>query len=253
MNSGEIHLSVIVPAYNEEGRIGRTMAGIRGYLEGRPYASEIIVVDDGSLDRTAARAEDALRGFPDARILRRSANRGKGFSVREGVLTARGAFVLFSDADLSTPIEELDKFWPLIDEGGDVVIGSRALPGSDIRIRQNPVRELMGKTFNLFVRLLLFRGIPDTQCGFKLLRRTAALDLFSRLRTTGFSFDVEILYLCRLSGYRVDQVPVVWRNSPQSKVRLLGSPAAMFLDLVRIRFRRGKARRASAKKEAPHP
>ena len=241
-NSGEIHLSVVVPAYNEEGRIGRTLAGIRGYLEGRPYASEIIVVDDGSRDRTEARAEEALRGMPFARILRRSANRGKGFSVREGVLAARGAFILFSDADLSTPIEELDKFWPLIDEGCDAVIGSRALPGSDIRIRQNPVRELMGKTFNLFVRLLLFRGIPDTQCGFKLFRRTAALDLFTRLRTPGFGFDVEVLYLCRTAGYRVGQVPVVWRHSRPSRVRLVRGAAGMLGELLRIKLRRRKKR-----------
>jgi dolichyl-phosphate beta-glucosyltransferase len=241
-NSGEIHLSVVVPAYNEEGRIGRTLAGIRGYLEGRPYASEIIVVDDGSRDRTEARAEEALRGMPFARILRRSANRGKGFSVREGVLAARGAFILFSDADLSTPIEELDKFWPLVDEGCDVVIGSRALPGSDIRIRQNPVRELMGKTFNLFVRLLLFRGIPDTQCGFKLFRRTAALDLFTRLRTPGFGFDVEVLYLCRTAGYRVGQVPVVWRHSRPSRVRLVRGAAGMLGELLRIKLRRRKKR-----------
>ena len=241
-NSGEIHLSVVVPAYNEEGRIGRTLAGIRGYLEGRPYASEIIVVDDGSLDRTAARAEEALRGMPGARVLRRSVNRGKGFSVREGVLAARGAFILFSDADLSTPIEELDKFWPLIDEGCDAVIGSRALPGSDIRIRQNPVRELMGRTFNLFVRLLLFRGIPDTQCGFKLFRRTAALDLFTRLRTPGFGFDVEVLYLCRTAGYRVGQVPVVWRHSRPSRVRLVRGAAGMLGELLRIKLRRRKKR-----------
>ena len=241
-NSGEIHLSVVVPAYNEEGRIGRTLAGIRGYLEGRTYASEIIVVDDGSRDRTEARAEDALRGMPGARVLRRSANRGKGFSVREGVLVARGAFILFSDADLSTPIEELEKFWPLVDEGCDIVIGSRALPGSDIRIRQNPVRELMGKTFNLFVRLLLFRGIPDTQCGFKLFRREAARDLFTRLRTTGFSFDVEILYLCRTAGCRVGQVPVVWRHSHPSRVRLVRGAAGMLGELLRIKLRRRKKR-----------
>ena len=241
-DGGDIHLSVIIPAYNEEGRIGRTLAGIRGYLEGRTYASEIIVVDDGSRDRTEARAEDALRGMPGARVLRRSANRGKGFSVREGVLVARGAFILFSDADLSTPIEELEKFWPLVDEGCDIVIGSRALPGSDIRIRQNPVRELMGKTFNLFVRLLLFRGIPDTQCGFKLFRREAARDLFTRLRTTGFSFDVEILYLCRTAGCRVGQVPVVWRHSHPSRVRLVRGAAGMLGELLRIKLRRRKKR-----------
>jgi dolichyl-phosphate beta-glucosyltransferase len=236
--SGEIYLSVVVPAYNEEGRIGPTLARVREYLEGQAYTSEIVVVDDGSRDRTALQAEDALLGTPGARVLRRSVNRGKGFSVREGVLAARGAFVLFTDADLSTPIEEIAKFWPRIEEGCDVVIGSRALPGSDIQVRQNPVRELMGKTFNLFVRLLLLRGIPDTQCGFKLFRRAAALDLFSRLRTPGFAFDAEVLYLCRESGYRIGQVPVVWRHSAPSRVRIVRGAAGMLGELLRIKLRR---------------
>jgi dolichyl-phosphate beta-glucosyltransferase len=240
---GEIHLSVVVPAYDEEERIGRTLAAIRSYLERRPYSSEVIVVDDGSRDRTAALAARSLSGLAGARVLARPVNRGKGFSVKEGVLASRGAYVLFSDADLSTPIEELDKFWPRIEDGCDVVIGSRALAGADIQVRQNPVRELMGKTFNLFVRLLFFRGIPDTQCGFKLFKRTAARDVFPRVRTAGFSFDVEVLDLCRRAGYKIGQVPVVWRNSPRSKVRILGSPAAMLLDLVRIRLRFGRGAR----------
>ena len=241
--SGEIHLSVVVPAYNEEKRIGPTLDRIRAYLARQPWPGEIVVVDDGSMDRTAARAEDALRGMPEARVLSRSANRGKGASVKEGVLAARGAFVLFTDADLSTPIEELDKFWPLMEAGCDIAIGSRALPGSNILVRQNPVREAMGKAFNLLVRLFLFRGIPDTQCGFKLFRRTAARNLFSRLRTPGFGCDVEILDLARRSGLRIGQVPVVWRHSRPSRVRLVRGAAGMLADLLRIKLRRGLGRK----------
>ena len=228
-------LSVVIPAYDEEDRIGETLRTIRTYLDRQTFASEIIVVDDGCVDRTCAVAEAALDGREGVRILRRRENRGKGYSVREGVMASSGAFILFSDADLSTAIEEVEKFWPLMEGGSDIVIGSRALPDSDIRIRQNRFRELMGKTFNLFVRIFVMRGIRDTQCGFKLFRRDAALEVFSRVRTPGFSFDVEALYIARRLGLVVDQVPVIWKNSPQSKVRIIGSSARMFRDILRIR------------------
>jgi dolichyl-phosphate beta-glucosyltransferase len=231
----EIFLSVVIPAFNEEARIGASLNAVRAYLESRPYASEIIVVDDGCRDRTCEVAAACLNGRCGDQILRRAENRGKGFSVAEGVSASRGRFVLFSDADLSTPIEEVEKLLPLLDRNFDIVIGSRALPESDIRIRQSRFREGMGKTFNFFVRLLVLRGIKDTQCGFKLFRREAARDIFPRIKTHGFSFDVEALFVARRRGWRIAQVPVVWNNSPQSKVRLFRSSASMFLDLWRIR------------------
>jgi dolichyl-phosphate beta-glucosyltransferase len=261
-----IFLSVVIPAYNEEARLGDTLRTVRTYLESRIDApgagkgtpffsggtlsgitnaaeaptprcglSEIIVVDDGSTDRTAEVAAEALRGRPNDRILGRSENRGKGFSVREGILAAAGQLILFSDADLSTPIDEFEKLLAGLAEGNDLVIGSRALPDSDVRRRQNKVREGMGRMYNLLVRLLLMKGIRDTQCGFKLFRRKAAFDIFSRLRTEGFGFDVEVLYLARRLGYTIGQVPVVWINSPQSKVRMFRSSAGMILDLLRVR------------------
>ncbi|MBM3294859.1 MAG: glycosyltransferase family 2 protein [Candidatus Aminicenantes bacterium] len=230
------HLGVVIPAFNEEARIGPTLERLAAYLRARPWTAEILVVDDGSTDATRARAEEALRDVPRSRVLGRAENRGKGFSVREGVLASEGAHILFTDADLSTPIEELEKFWPPIQAGRDIVIGSRALPGSDIRVRQTRLRRGMGKVFNLLVRLFLLRGIPDTQCGFKLFRREAARAVFAPLATTGFAFDVEVLLRARRMGLRIAQVPVVWRNSPPSKVRLIGSSARMLAELLMIYF-----------------
>jgi len=244
-----IALSVVIPAFNEAGRIGRTLAAVRSYLVDLPFASEIIVVDDGSRDATAARAREALAGFAEARILVLPENRGKGAAVKAGVLEARGEMILFSDADLSTPIEELGKLLRPVREGADAAIGSRALPGADIRVRQKGLREGMGKTFNRLVRLLVLRGIPDTQCGFKLFRREPALDVFGETSTCGFCFDVEVLALCAKRGYRVEQVPVVWADSPPSRVRLLRSSAEMIADLFRIR----RGLRARGKGPATRP
>jgi dolichyl-phosphate beta-glucosyltransferase len=231
----EIFLSVVVPAYNEEARIGPSLAAIASYLGPKPFASEVIVVDDGSGDRTAETARAALESLPRGRILRREANTGKGAAVREGVLASRGRIVLFTDADLSTPIGEFDKFLPRLERGDDVVIGSRALPDSVIEVRQSRLREAMGKTFNLLVRTFVLRGFRDTQCGFKAFGRAAAMDLFQRLRTEGFAFDVEILMLARRLNYRIGEIPVVWRNSPSSRVRILRSSWRMLKELRRIR------------------
>ena len=232
---GDIFLSVVIPAYDEEERIVGTLNKIGDYLRRQKYTSETIVVDDGSRDRTAELAAAAIREMKNAQIVRLPKNLGKGAAVKEGILQARGNWILFSDADLSTPIEELEKFLPWIDGGCDVVIGSRALPESDIQIRQFFVRELMGKVFNVFVRLMIIKGIRDTQCGFKLFRREAARHVFPRVKTKGFGFDVEALYLCRCLGYRIQQVPVVWRNSPPSKVKIVKGSLRMFLDLMKIR------------------
>ena len=231
---GSVHLSVVIPAYNEEDRIGATLTSIAAYLGKQPYSSEVIVVEDGSRDRTAARAAESLRGMERHTILSLPRNRGKGAAVKEGVMKAAGEFILITDADLSTPIEELKKFWPWMDQGFDVVIGSRALAGADIQVRQSYLRELMGKTFNVFVRRLLIKDIPDTQCGFKLFRRDAAKCVFALVAIEGFSFDVEALYLCG-RDHRIQQVPVIWRNSPQSKVRIVRSSFGMLFDLFKIR------------------
>jgi dolichyl-phosphate beta-glucosyltransferase len=231
----DLYLSVVFPAYNAEKHIAASLDAAVAYLVGKPFAAEVIVVSDGSADRTAEVARETLAGRVPSRVIRRDRNRGKGASVREGVLATSGDVILFSDDDLSTPIGEFDKLLAALQAGADVAIGSRALPGSDIRVRQRRPRELMGKTFNLLVRLLVLKGYRDTQCGFKAFRRAAAIDLFSRLRTDGFGFDVEVLVLCRELGYRVAEIPVVWRDSRPSRVRLFRGSLAMLRDLLRIR------------------
>jgi dolichyl-phosphate beta-glucosyltransferase len=236
-----IHLSIVIPAFNEEKRLGPTLAAIRGYLAGKPFAAEIIVVDDGSTDRTSAVARDGLAGQPGQsglagfRLIRLETNHGKGYAVRTGVLASSGDIILFTDADLSTPTEELGKFLPRLAAGCDVVIGSRAIPGSDIRVRQARPRQAMGRFFNRLVRLFILKGFQDTQCGFKAFRRAAAMDLFSRLETSGFAFDVEILVLAGKLGYRIAEVPVVWRNSRPSRVRIFRGSWQMLKELRRIR------------------
>jgi dolichyl-phosphate beta-glucosyltransferase len=236
----DVFLSVVIPAYNEEERIAGSLEKVLAHLEGKPFASEIIVIDDGSRDGTARAAREVLEGRIAHRVVRREMNIGKGLSVKEGVLASSGDVVLVTDADLSTPIEELDKFLAALEGGEDVAVGSRALPDSDIQVRQNLLRQTMGKVFNRLVRLFVLGGIRDTQCGFKAFRRGAARDLFSRLETAGFAFDVEVLVLCRKLGYGVREVPVVWLDSRPSRVRLVRGSLGMLKELWRIRRTHGR-------------
>ncbi len=238
------YLSVVIPAFNERDRIGPTVAAVQAYLAARAGGFEIIVVDDGSRDGTADRAREALADLPGSRVLRLPENRGKGRAVKEGVLAARGRVILFSDADLSTPIAMLDRLLERLEAGADVVIGSRALPESEVRVHQPRPRESLGKLFNAVVRRLIAPGIRDTQCGFKAFRREAARELFADLRTEGFCFDVEILAAARRRGLRIEEVPVVWENSRPSGVRVVRGFPRVVRDLARIRrrFRRKGSR-----------
>lgn len=230
-----VHLSVVVPAYNEEKRLPETLKKIKSFLKSRAFQSEIIVVDDGSSDRTAEIAEAELADFSGS-VLRNPGNKGKGYSVRSGMLEAGGKYILFSDADLSTPIEEVESFLKILEGGTDIVIGSRALEESAVQVRQNFLRELMGKTFNRMARLLTFRGVKDSQCGFKIFTQKSARDLFSRQTLDGFGFDVELVYLAQKLGYKIVEQPVVWRNAAGSRVRIVSDSLNMFLDLLRIRW-----------------
>lgn len=231
-----MYLSVVIPAYNEELRLGKTLRVIHTYLQRQPYPAEIIVVDDGSQDGTASTVRAFDAALPSIHLLQNGRNRGKGFSVRQGFLQAQGEYLLFSDADLSTPIEEVEKLFVALREPCDIAIGSRALPGSRVEIHQPRYREYMGRLFNLFVQMLAVPHIQDTQCGFKCFRREAALAICNRMTAERFGFDVEMLYLARQLGYRVREVPVVWRHSPQTRVRLGRDSASMLGDLLRIRW-----------------
>jgi dolichyl-phosphate beta-glucosyltransferase len=228
-------LSVVIPAYNEALRLPATLRRIHAYLEEAAPDHEIIVVDDGSTDSTAERTLEAASELRGIRLINNEVNRGKGYSVRRGVLSSRGQLVLISDADLSTPIEEMEKLLPFVRGGFDFAIGSRGMKESDIAVRQPWHREKMGKTFNLMVRAIAVRGIRDTQCGFKLMRGDAAREVFGKCRLDGFSFDVEVLFVARGLGYKIREVPIRWLDSPSSRVRLLSDPAKMLVDLLRIR------------------
>ena len=246
--ANDIRLSVVIPTYNKAIRIAATLGSIASYLSKKPFASEVVVVDDGSTDGTADAARAALAAFAGrlgSEVIRREENRGKGASVKEGVLAAAGAVVLFTDDDLSTPIEECDKLLAALEAGADAAIGSRALAASEIRVRQRRPREWMGKAFNLLVRLLVIKGYPDTQCGFKAFRREAARSVFSRLQTDGFAFDVEVLVLSRELGYRVAQIPVVWSDVRPSRVRIFKGSWGMLRELGRIRRVYGPAPRGA--------
>jgi dolichyl-phosphate beta-glucosyltransferase len=225
-------LSVVIPAFNEARRLPATLARVGEHLaaQGRPH--EILVVDDGSSDGTADVARSA---GADVRVLRHEPNRGKGYAVRRGMLAATGARRLMTDADLSTPIEELARLEAELDRGWDVAIGSRAVAGARVEVHQPAYREAMGRVFNVLVQVLLLPGLADTQCGFKLFTAGAADAAFRACRLDGFSFDVEALYVARLRGLRIAEVPVVWRNDAATRVSLGGGGTA-FLDLLRIRI-----------------
>ncbi len=230
-------LTVVIPAYNEERRLIPSLRLVAAYLRSRPGTWEILVVDDGSRDRTRELAEEMSREEPRVRVLALPRNRGKGIAVRTGFVAARGERVLFADADNSTPIEELNKLTGAMDLGGAAIaIGSRALAQSDVRLKQNPVRQAMGQGFNLIVRAITGLPIRDTQCGFKLFRRDACLEAFLLQRVGGFAFDAEILFIARRKGLGIVEVPVTWINSPDSRVRIWRDPALMFRDLLRIRW-----------------
>jgi dolichyl-phosphate beta-glucosyltransferase len=229
-------LSVVIPAYNEAVRLPPSLARIAAYLDGTGVDYELLVVDDGSTDGTAVAAEAALAPLGGrGRVLRNDQNVGKGASVRRGMLAARGARVLFSDADLSAPIEELAKLERALDAGAGVAIGSRALDRALIEERQPFTRDVMGRVFNFMVQVCAVRGIRDTQCGFKLFAGDVVGPIFARTRIDRFGFDVEVLALAQRLGVPIAEVPVRWRNSEGSRVTL-GQGARAFLDPIRVRI-----------------
>ena len=230
-------ISIVVPAYNEERRIVPTLEKICSYFSKKGVHFEVLVVDDGSADSTVHTVLKFQKAQPEVRLLQHSSNKGKGAAVRTGILNAQGKLVLFSDSDLSTPIEEFEKLSAAICQGYDIAIGSRRLPESVIPVSQPLHRRISGTVFPFLVRLIVMPGFRDTQCGFKLFTRNVAQDIFSRQKLDGFAFDVEILYLAKKLGYRVKEVPVTWINSPLSSVSIISASFKMFRDLLFIRFR----------------
>jgi dolichyl-phosphate beta-glucosyltransferase len=230
-------LSIVIPAYNEERRLPPTLAAVRAYLDARAYPdAEILVVDDGSRDGTAALVEAVAREDPRVRLLRNPGNRGKGYSVRHGMLEAGGEWILFSDADLSAPIEELDKLLPAaVERHAQVAIGSRALDRSLIGVHQARSRELVGIALNRVMRMATGLPFADTQCGFKLYARDAARLIFERQQLDGFSFDVEDLFIARVLGLPAIEVAVRWNNVEGTKVGIMVGPQ-FFLALLMIHY-----------------
>src|SRR5882762_2963878 len=235
MNPSSLDLSIIIPSYNEESRLPATLDGIAGYLQSYRGTAEVLVVDDGSKDGTAAVAEYFRIKIPTLRVVSNGENRGKGYSVRHGMQEARGGIVLFTDADLSAPIEEVEKLLPAM-QTNDVAIGSRAMDRSQITVHESPFREFAGIIFNKIVRLILWLPFVDTQCGFKAFRREACKIIFEQQTIERFGFDPELLYLARHHGLRSVEIPVRWGHSPATKVSMLRYSLQMFVDVFAIRW-----------------
>lgn len=228
-------LSIVIPAFNEEHRIPETLLNISAFVLKHRYDAEILVVSDGSTDSTAMVVARLADSIPILKVCSYSQNRGKGFATQFGVLQATRAAILTMDADLSTPICELDKLWPWYDDGYQVVIGSRRQSGAQIEVQQPLHRRWMGEVFRRLVGLLAVRGFSDTQCGFKLFRTDIAKNVFQDLRTRGFAFDVEILLRSRRLHYRIAEVGVRWMDSRQSRVNPIRDSWRMMLEVLRLR------------------
>jgi dolichyl-phosphate beta-glucosyltransferase len=246
MSAPDFDLSIVIPSYNEELRLPATLERIAEYLATIALRTEVVVVDDGSRDRTAAVAESFRSKLPGLRVLSNGSNRGKGYSVRHGMLEACGHIVLFTDADLSAPIEESDKLVAALKQGYDVAIGSRAMDRSLISTHESLFREFAGIIFNKIVRVVLRLPFVDTQCGFKAFRRDRCRIIFEQQRIEGFGFDPELLYLARHHGLKSIEIPVRWGHSPATKVNMLSDSMKMFVDIFAIRWNALRGR-------YPHP
>ncbi len=237
MPLSDIHLSVIVPAYNESARIRPGLAQVLDYLRARPYTWELLVVDDGSNDDTAKVVQAALAGVPNARLISYRPNRGKGYAVRSGVLQALGEYVVFLDADMSTPVEEITPAMAHLEAGLDMVVGSRRHPQARIARRPPFFRRFASAIFDLVRNVIVgLSQYSDTQCGFKAYRRTAVVPLYQQAVINRFMFDVELLYLAERSGLKTVEMPVRWADAEGSKVRFVQGVYRMLRDLLRIRW-----------------
>ncbi|MGC8856886.1 MAG: dolichyl-phosphate beta-glucosyltransferase [Anaerolineae bacterium] len=226
-------LSIIIPAYNEEQRLPHTLAQVLNYLSQQNYPAEVLVIENGSTDRTLEIAQNIAQSHPNIRAIHES-TRGKGQAIRRGVQESRGQYLFLCDADLSMPIEELSKFLPPVLNDFDIAIASREAPGA-VRHNEPYYRHLTGRIFNAFIRLLVLPGLQDTQCGFKCFRSEVAREVFRYQTLSGWAFDVEILAIAHQRGYRIIEIPIHWYYIPGSKISILRDSWRMFLDLLIIR------------------
>ena len=240
------YLSVIIPAYNEQDRIGSTLETVAAYFDHQPYQAQVMVVDDGSQDQTVAMVQEFAKHHPYFEVIVNPHNRGKGAVVRQGFLAAKGQYLLFSDADLSAPIEEVERLLPHLEAGYDVAIGSRNKGGEGIKLDAVLKRKIMGRIFNGIVQRVTGLDFQDTQCGFKLFTRAAAHAIFSRQKLAGFSFDVEILYIAQLLHLKTIEVGVNWTHVAGSRISLIRDSIRMFRDIIQIK----NIHRSSAKRYA---
>lgn len=227
-------LSIIIPAHNEQHRLPPALENLYAYLQQQAYSFEILVVENGSSDDTLALAQEFAQCHNQVRVLHES-RRGKGLAVKRGMLESRGEYRFMCDVDFSMPIDQINRFFPPLLTGADIAIASREAPGA-VRYGEPEYRHLVGRVFNWMIRWMVLPGLHDTQCGFKCFRAQAAEDLFRSQRLTGWSFDVEVLFIARQRGYRIVEVPVPWYFNPDTKVRLIKDSLRMFAELVTIRW-----------------
>lgn len=232
-----MYLSIIIPSYNEEKRLRKTIEKTSEFLYKRYPRHEIIIVDDGSKDNTRKVAHTLLKRYRHITVLSHDKNHGKGYAVQQGMLRGLGDVLFFMDADSSTSIEEIEKCIPYLEKGFDIVIGSRNMRGSDIEIKQPLYRRLLGRYANYLIRLILLPGIKDSQCGFKGFTKKAAKTLFSLQRAEGWGFDFEILALARKLHFRVKEVPVRWLDSHGSRVRPIRGALRTLGELIKVKYR----------------
>jgi len=230
-----MHLSVVIPAYNEEERILSTLERTNKYLSEQDYDYEVLVVDDGSKDKTVEIVNNFSKENPNVKLLKNPQNMGKGEAVKNGVLHSEGNIVLFSDADLSTPIEEIERLFKWLNQDYDIAIGSRNIHDPEIKVEAILKRKLVGRVFNAIVQFFTIRQFQDTQCGFKAFKKDVAKELFSRQKFTGFSFDVEILYMAVKMNYKIKEVAVNWKHCDSSKVSIIKDSIKMFSDITKIK------------------
>ncbi|PIV12813.1 MAG: hypothetical protein COS47_00570 [Candidatus Nealsonbacteria bacterium CG03_land_8_20_14_0_80_36_12] len=232
-----MYLSVIVPAYNEEKRLLKTLIEIDNYLKKQSYEYEILVVNDGSKDKTAEVAKRATSGVARLRLIDNKENQGKGFVVRQGMLGAKGDYRIFTDADNSTSIDQIEKMWPEFEKGYDIVIGSRDVKGAILDPPQPFLRKMiLGKAFRLLTQIICGTwGILDTQCGFKCFSKKAVEDIFPKCLINRFAFDPEVLVIGKKLGYKIKEIPVYWRNDPESKVKFKNMVKMLF-EVFQIRL-----------------